>query len=157
MNKETFEEPKFVTVNIKSATGEDLGKVSYIPLPNVDYVPKQQTAIEWLFQRFEDGDMYNVEDVQFIKHQAKAMEKEQIVDAHIEGQRVFDDYNHTQWTTDQAEQYYNETYHSVESNEMIDHIGDANKMVCEHSYSRSMNQPYPRKCIKSKEVEGGQE
>jgi len=38
------------------------------------------------------------------------MEKEQIVDAHIEGQRVFDNYEHTQWTTDQAEQYYNETY-----------------------------------------------
>ena len=37
-------------------------------------------------------------------------EKEQIVDAHIEGQRVFDNYQHTQWTTDQAEQYYNETY-----------------------------------------------
>jgi hypothetical protein len=70
----------------------------------------KQTAIEWLFQRFEDGDMYNVEDAKFIKHQAKIMEKEQIVDAHIEGQRVFDNYEHTQWTTDQAEQYYNETY-----------------------------------------------
>lgn len=40
----------------------------------------------------------------------KAMEKEQMIDAHIEGQRVFDNYQHTQWTTDQAEQYYNETY-----------------------------------------------
>jgi hypothetical protein len=39
---------------------------------------KKQTAVEWLFQRFEDGDMYNVEDAQFIKHQALAMEKEQI-------------------------------------------------------------------------------
>lgn len=39
-----------------------------------------------------------------------AMEKEQIIDAHIEGQRVFDKHDHTQWTTDQAEQYYNETY-----------------------------------------------
>jgi hypothetical protein len=70
----------------------------------------KQTAIEWLFQRFEDGDMYNVEDAKFIKHQAKTMEKEQILDAHIEGQRVFDNYEHTQWTTDQAEQFYNETY-----------------------------------------------
>ena len=40
------EEPQFVTVNIDSATGEDLGKVSYIPLPNVDYVPKQETLEE---------------------------------------------------------------------------------------------------------------
>lgn len=70
----------------------------------------KQTAVEWLLQRFEDGDMYNVEDAQFIKHQAKEMEKEQISDAHIEGQRVFDKHPHTQWTNDQAEQYYNETY-----------------------------------------------
>ena len=45
-----------------------------------------QTAVEWLLQRFEDGDMYNVEDAQFIKHQAKEMEKHQIIDAHYEGQ-----------------------------------------------------------------------
>lgn len=37
-------------------------------------------------------------------------EKEQIIDAHIEGQRVFDNYQHTQWTNDQAEEYYNKTY-----------------------------------------------
>jgi len=37
-------------------------------------------------------------------------EKEQIIDAHIEGQRVFDKYQHTQWTNDQAEHYYNQTY-----------------------------------------------
>lgn len=37
-------------------------------------------------------------------------EKEQIEDAHIEGQRVFDDYPHTQWTNEQAEAYYKNTY-----------------------------------------------
>lgn len=68
------------------------------------------TAVEWLLQRFESGDMYNVEDAQFIKFKAKEMEKEQLIDAHIEGQRVFDRHPHTQWTNDQAEQYYNETY-----------------------------------------------
>jgi len=41
------------------------------------------------------------------------MEKEQIEDAHIEGQRVFDKHSHTQWTNDQAEQYYNETYKTI--------------------------------------------
>ena len=40
------EEPKFVTVNIESAKGEDLGKVTYIPLPNIDYIPKQETLEE---------------------------------------------------------------------------------------------------------------
>jgi hypothetical protein len=44
--QETLEEAKFVTVKIESATGEDLGKVSYIPLPNVDYVPKEETLEE---------------------------------------------------------------------------------------------------------------
>ena len=38
------------------------------------------------------------------------LEKEQIIDAHIEGQRIFDNHTHTQWTNDQAEEYYNQTY-----------------------------------------------
>ena len=71
---------------------------------------KKQTAVEWLMSRFESGDMYNVEDAQLIKDQALWMEKDQLIDAHIEGQRVFDKHPHTQWTTDRAEQYYNETY-----------------------------------------------
>ena len=62
----------------------------------------KQTAVEWLLQRFEDGDMYNVEDAQFIKHQALAMEKEQIVDA-VDGFPL--DKRHLD-----GEQYYNETY-----------------------------------------------
>jgi len=37
----------------------------------------KQTAVEWLFEQFENGDMYNVEDAQRIKHQALSMEKEQ--------------------------------------------------------------------------------
>ena len=44
------------------------------------------------------------------------LEKERnlIADAHIEGQRVFDDYPHTQWTTDQAELYYEKTFKTKE-------------------------------------------
>ena len=41
-------------------------------------------------------------------------EKEVIMDAYIEGQRVFDKFPHTQWTNDQAEQYYNETFNTKE-------------------------------------------
>ena len=62
----------------------------------------KQTAVEWLFEQFENGDMYNVEDAQRIKHQALAMEKEQIVDAWDDGQGSF--------STRTVEQYYNETY-----------------------------------------------
>jgi len=62
----------------------------------------KQTAVEWLLQRFESGDMYNVEDAQFIKHQAKQMHKEEIEDAWEDGQGSF--------STRTVEQYYNETY-----------------------------------------------
>ena len=67
----------------------------------------KQTAVEWLLENIAYIPMGF--EIDIIK-QAKAMEKEQITDAHIEGQRVFDKHDHTQWTTDQAEQYYNETY-----------------------------------------------
>jgi hypothetical protein len=63
----------------------------------------KQSSIEWLLQRFEDGDMYNVEDVQFIKQQALAMEKEQIIKAYDKGE-------FNQGCNGDAEQYYNETY-----------------------------------------------
>ena len=53
-------------------------------------------------------DILKIVLVDLISYQVK--EKERIIDAHIEGQRVFDNYKHTQWTTDQAEYYYNETY-----------------------------------------------
>jgi len=71
----------------------------------------KQTAVEWLATYLKGITSLNCDEV---IEQAKAMEKEQIVDAHIEGQRVFDNYSHTQWTTDQAEQYYNETFNANE-------------------------------------------
>ncbi len=67
----------------------------------------KQLAVEWLAIYLKGITSLNCDEV---IAKAKEMEKEQIIDAHIEGQRVFDDYNHTQWTTDQAEQYYNETF-----------------------------------------------
>lgn len=82
----------------------------------------QQTAVEWLIEqlveldkqldgRRKSGDSTVVKlDPTKIYEQAKQMEKEQIMDAHIEGQRVFDKHPHTHWTNDQAEQYYNEMY-----------------------------------------------
>ena len=68
----------------------------------------QQTAVEWLFKKMTEQGTNPYWDMRFI--QAKQMEKEQIMDAHIEGQRVFDKHPHTHWTNEQAEQYYNETY-----------------------------------------------
>jgi hypothetical protein len=68
----------------------------------------KQTAVEWLFEQFENGDMYNVEDAQRIKHQALAMEKLQIVNAFNTA-----DYMHHTKEVDldkDGHEYYNETY-----------------------------------------------
>ena len=73
----------------------------------------QQTAVEWFAFQIMDSwnDIQNGKiSIDELIQQAKQMEKEQIMDAHIEGQRVFDKHPHTHWTNDQAEQYYNETY-----------------------------------------------
>lgn len=80
----------------------------------------KQTAVEWyenkinaLFDKYENKEISESEFL-IMKHNlfypAKEKEKEQIEDAHIEGQRVFDDYPHTEWTNHQAEEYYNKTF-----------------------------------------------
>ena len=69
----------------------------------------KQSSVEWLFQKLWETPKDKLNWYAILK-QAKEMHKEEIVDAHIEGQRVFDKHPHTQWTNDQAEQYYNETF-----------------------------------------------
>ena len=65
----------------------------------------KQSSIEWLLQRFEDGDMYNVEDAQFIKHQALKMHKEEIEDAYFKG-----GHNMKEKRYKGMHEYYQETY-----------------------------------------------
>ena len=69
----------------------------------------KQTAIEWLYNNLKshfehDGDLLEV--VNFSFEQAKEMEKQQIIDAHIKGHNApsstIKNYD--------AEQYYNETF-----------------------------------------------
>ena len=70
------------------------------------------TAVEYIQQELLKkltDENYNISFDEIIE-KAKELEKEQIIDAHIEGQRVFDKHDHTQWTNDQAEQYYIEIY-----------------------------------------------
>ena len=69
----------------------------------------KQTAVEYLLEYCERE---NWSIPNNIIEQAKEIEREQIMDAHIEGQRVFDKYPHTQWTNGQAEAYYNETFNT---------------------------------------------
>jgi len=66
------------------------------------------TAVEWLWKII--GNMKtNPDDALLIVqsfNQAKAMEKEQIIEAHIQGQPIYS------CQSEKAEEYYNETYGS---------------------------------------------
>ena len=70
---------------------------------------KQQTAVEWLEQEFEKRLPLGVGDVliDLIK-QAKELEKQQIIDAHLTGLI----HPLEMEATKQAEQYYNETFNT---------------------------------------------
>ena len=71
---------------------------------------KQQTAVQWLVEKLMKGDFVNNPDE--LIEQAKAIEKEQIMDAYEQGNE--DGYWHPEngWnkTFENPEQYYNETY-----------------------------------------------
>jgi len=59
----------------------------------------KQTAVEWLYQRIL------AKDIKAVFEQAKAMEKQQIVDAY------WSSYKEGQYSGDKtADEYYNETY-----------------------------------------------
>jgi hypothetical protein len=66
---------------------------------------KKQTAVEWLLQAIEgkNGTEFSSYYLEFIE-QAKAMEKEQIMNAYLEGESDADHYE------DSASRFYNETY-----------------------------------------------
>ena len=69
---------------------------------------KKQTAVEWLLQAIEGKNRTEFSSyyLEFIE-QAKAMEKEQIFNAYIDGE---DDDTNRRVLSRAAEQYYNETY-----------------------------------------------
>jgi hypothetical protein len=91
----------------------------------------KQTAVEWLENQIKTSKYFYklMEDINSrstvaqsnIFEQAKAMEKEQIINTFKDAQvfKVMNDET-------RAEQYYNEQYVSKESD---DHIGDANEMI----------------------------
>ena len=64
---------------------------------------KKQTAVEWLQLQLNENGKLSAVDF----YQAKEMEKEQIIDAHIIGDNT---YTVGGAYYDAAEQYYNKTY-----------------------------------------------
>ncbi len=69
----------------------------------------QQTAVEWLVEQICTSEMSNFIFHQEIK-QAKAMEKEQIVNAYNQNITGFDKLEQEEIGLNWAEDYYNETY-----------------------------------------------
>ena len=75
--------------------------------------PKKQTAVEWFADKINDIIFDGLrERVELLKNQAKAMEKEQIMDAYEQGES--DGYKQFIINIDKRyesfEQYYKETY-----------------------------------------------
>ena len=69
---------------------------------------KQQSAVEWLEQKAKE---FAIDlDLLHYFEQAKEMEKEQIIDANYDGQRLHAKSVTNLMLQDNAESYYNETY-----------------------------------------------
>jgi hypothetical protein len=62
---------------------------------------KKQTAVEWLVSHLNKQEWFTFKQNEYIE-QAKAMEKEQIIDAYYEGKE--------NGFKEQFDQYYKETY-----------------------------------------------
>jgi len=72
----------------------------------------QLTAVDWFFAEVL-GSLYHTrskEDIDKILRHAKQIEKEQIINAHTNGQAECDTEALRQKVVDNAEQYYNERY-----------------------------------------------
>jgi hypothetical protein len=111
----------------------------------------KQTAVEWLTEKIETQREKGEVDLRTILHyceKAKAMEREQM-EKTFSKEEVIAIVRKSIATGLTAE------YLILALKGGDNHIADTNKMVCEHMYSRTMNQPYPRKCIKCKQIEGG--
>ena len=65
---------------------------------------KKQTAVEWLFKELLNSEP-NILEWNKLLEEAKAMEKEQIINANIDGYEEAQNYGETS-----AEQYYKNTY-----------------------------------------------
>jgi len=76
----------------------------------------KQTAVDWLVkklnQKIDFIPMHKWDEIADIVSQSKAMEKEQIVEAYVEG--VSDEGRKTIHTRTNAEQYYEDTFQGVD-------------------------------------------
>jgi hypothetical protein len=70
------------------------------------------TAVEWLYKNLLENPISN-QDIKYndaVFHNAKEMEKQQIILSHINGQSEYDSQAFSSTNKKIAEQYYNETF-----------------------------------------------
>jgi hypothetical protein len=70
----------------------------------------KQTTVEWLVEQFEESYSYINEIFKETIEQAKAMEKEQIIDSYRDGRSDQQSDRPSKFYNRMAEQYYNETF-----------------------------------------------
>jgi hypothetical protein len=72
-----------------------------------------KTSVEWLIEQLENSNVISRYAFPEIIEQAKAMEKEQIIEAHLKGYlEEIPNPSASHYYKDMAEQYYNETFKS---------------------------------------------
>jgi hypothetical protein len=71
-----------------------------------------KTAIEWFFEQLEKDNHLTENEFLRIIQQAKEMEREFLILAHINGQSEFDKGSYREEIINNAKQYYNETFKS---------------------------------------------
>ena len=69
----------------------------------------KQTAVEWLHDKWDNCKEWKWQEIQQWFEQAKEMEKQQIIDAHGNKQKMNAGISTYKYTLT-GEQYYNETY-----------------------------------------------
>ena len=69
----------------------------------------KQSSVEWLVEKTKRQEWYTIEQEKFIE-QAKAMHKEEVVDAYREGRSDQQSARNQSFYHRNAEQYYNEIY-----------------------------------------------
>jgi len=77
----------------------------------------KQTSVEWFLDQLThrkelyDSEGYSIaEEMAKLKHEARQMHRQEIVKAHIEGQRIFDNHPYNDWNGEQGEKYYSEIF-----------------------------------------------
>ena len=98
-------------MELKYKNGTPMRKYNSPKLQEIE-MENKQTAVEWLIEQVESPNWLNLYawHKKEVFEQAKQMEKQQIIDANYDGQRLHAKSVTNLMLQDNAESYYNETF-----------------------------------------------